>query len=65
MPFYVLPWPQIPPFSYFMILQASKEERKDEQLAPIIEALNDGISLPSKVAPGLHRTFLHDGVLYR
>ena len=38
---------------------------QDEQLLPIVKALSDGTSLPSKVAPGLCQAFLHNGVLYR
>ena len=37
---------------------------QDEQLLPIVKALSDGTSLPSKVAPGLRQAFLHNGVLY-
>ena len=38
---------------------------QDEQLLPIVKALSDGTSFPSKVAPGLRQAFLHNGVLYR
>lgn len=38
---------------------------KDDQLLPVIRALQNGESLPDKVAPGLHRTFLQNGILYR
>ena len=45
----------------------SKAQLKDDQLqlAPIVKALSDGTSFPSKVAPGLCQAFLRNGVLYR
>ena len=43
----------------------SGAQLKDDQLAPIVKALSDGTSFPSKVAPGLRQAFLRNGVLYR
>ena len=43
----------------------SEAQSKDDQLLPAIKALQNGESLPQKIAPGLHRTFLHSGALYR
>ena len=43
----------------------SEAQLKDDQLAPIVKALSDGTSFPSKVAPGLRQAFLRNGVLYR
>jgi len=42
----------------------SEAQLKDDQLSQAIKALQKGESLPQKMAPGLRRTFLHDGVLY-
>ena len=42
----------------------SEAQLKDDQLSQAIKALQKGESLPHKIAPGLHRAFLQDGVLY-
>ena len=38
---------------------------KDPKLSPVIRALTNGEQLPPNTAPGLHKTFIHEGLLYR
>lgn len=45
----------------FVIREA---QMKDDQLLPVIRALQNGELLPDKVAPGLCRMLLQNGVLY-
>jgi len=42
----------------------SEAQLKDQQFSPVIKTLSDGTLLPSRVAPGLRQSFLHNGVLY-
>ena len=37
----------------------------NEQLAPVIKALEEGKPLPASSAPGLHKTFIQNGLLCR
>ena len=45
--------------------QYEKDPLADEQLAPVIKALEEGKPLPAGSSPGLHRTFIQNRVLCR
>ena len=40
-------------------------QRKDSTLSPVIGALTNGESLPPHTPPGLHKAFIHEGLLCR
>jgi len=41
-----------------------KEQNTDSKLSPIIKALMNHKTLPANTAPGLCKTFIHEGILY-
>ena len=43
----------------------NRAQVEDPRLGKVVEALKNGTIFPSGVAPGLKRTFLHDGLLCR
>jgi len=46
------------------LCSVSEAQLEDDQLSQAIKALQNGESLPQKIAPGLCQNFLCDGVLY-